>query len=135
MKPSFSGALMWGLLCAFVLGASQSAQSAPVALNPNLQIRLVLNTTNSTGQNSVRIAKDPRNNQLYYLKMNGDIYQVNLQPGSGSTSNRVYMSANHGISSSAQGMAIGPDGTTYIVGNINTNGDNETFARIMKGVP
>src|SRR6267142_4830377 len=115
--------------------AGNNSQSAPVLLNTNLQIRLVMNTTNNTGQPSIRIAKDPRNNQLYYSKYNGDIYQVNLQPGNGSTSNRVYTSANHGISGSAQGMAIGPDGTIYIVGNINTNSDNSTFARIMKGVP
>jgi hypothetical protein len=67
--------------------------------------------------------------------MNGDIYQVNLQPGNSSTSNRVYTSANHGISESAQGMAIGLDGTIYIVGNTTTNSNNSTFARIMKGVP
>ena len=120
---------------ALLLAGSFTASSAPVLLNTNLQIRLVMNTTNSTGQPSVRIAKDPRNNQLYYLKMNGDIYQVNLQPGSGSTSNRIYTSAHHGISGSAQGMAIGPDGTIYVVGNVNTNSNNETFARIMKGVP
>jgi len=119
---------------AFILAASTVAQGAPVVLNTNLQIRLVLNTSTGSG-NSVRIAKDPRNNQLYYSRMNGDIYQVNLQPGSGSTSNRVYTSANHGISGSAQGMAIGPDGTMYLVGNNNTNSNNNTFARIMKGVP
>src|SRR5436189_1757482 len=134
MKLSFRcgpGACAWA---AVLLASVIMIQSAPVVLNPNLQIRLILNTTTGSG-NSVRIAKDPRNNQLYYLKMNGDIYQVNLQPGNGSTSNRVYTSANHGISSSAQGMAIGPDGTIYIVGNINTNSNNNTFARIMKGVP
>ena len=107
---------------------------APVALNTNLQIRLIFNTSTGSG-NSTRIAKDPRNNQLYYSRMNGDIYQVNLQPGSGSTSNRLYTSANHGISGSAQGMAIGPDGTIYLVGNVNTNSNNNTFARIVKGVP
>jgi len=125
----------WCALCALIWGLGQTARSSPVLLNTNLQVRLVLNTTNSTGQPSVRIAKDPRNNQLYYLKMNGDIYQINLQPGSGSTSNRVYTSANHGVSESAQGMAIGPDGTIYIVGNTTTNSNNSTFARIMKGVP
>src|SRR5260221_5972868 len=83
--------------------AVTTAHSAPVLLNTNLQIRLIINTTNNTGQNSVRIAKDPRDNQLYYLKMNGDIYKVNLQPGSGSTSNRVYTPANHGISTTAPG--------------------------------
>src|SRR6185295_5160909 len=119
---------------ALLISSADMLRSAPVVLNTNLQIRLVLNTTTGSG-NSVRIAKDPRNNQLYYLRMNGDIYLVNLQPGTGSTSNRVYTSANHGISSSAQGMAIGPDGTIYIVGNINTNSNNSTFARIAKGVP
>jgi hypothetical protein len=117
-----------------ILAAVTVTRSAPVVLNTNLQIRLVVNTTNSTGQNSIRIAKDPRNNQLYYSKINGDIYQVNLQPGSGSSSTRVYTSANHGIAGSAQGMAIGPDGTIYIVGNINTN-TAATFAKIVKGVP
>ena len=135
MKSFLRGAPGLRTLPAFFLAAVTTAQSAPLALNTNLQIRLVLNTTNSTGQNSVRIAKDPRNNLLYYLKMNGDIYQVNLQPGSGSTSNRAYSSADHGISGSAQGMAIGPDGTMYIVGNTTTNSGNSTFASIMKGVP
>lgn len=113
---------------------SATSQAAPMALNTNLQIRLVFNTSTGSG-NSIRIAKDPRNNQLYYLRFNGDVYQVNLQPGSGSTSNRIYTSANHGIANSAQGMAIGPDGTIYIVGNTTTNSGNNTFARIVKGVP
>src|SRR5690349_4545481 len=98
MKLPVPGPLGCCVFCAIMLGVGQTARSAPVVLNTNLQIRLVMNTTNSIGQPSVRIAKDPRNNQLYYLKMNGDIYQISLQPGSGSTSNRVYTSANHGIS-------------------------------------
>jgi hypothetical protein len=32
-------------------------------------------------------------------------------------------------------MAIGPDGTIYVVGNTTTDGGNRTFARIVKGVP
>jgi hypothetical protein len=32
-------------------------------------------------------------------------------------------------------MAIGPDGTIYLVGNFTTDGGNKTFARIVKGVP
>jgi hypothetical protein len=107
-------------------------QAGPVALDTNLQIRLVLNATNSS--QNVRIAKDPRNNQLYYLKINGDIYSVNLQSGSGSTSTKVYSSANHGLSSSVEGLAIGPDGTIYVLGNDTTN-TSLTFARISKGVP
>src|SRR6266481_9240318 len=76
-------------IAAFFLSSVFSTRSAPVALNTNVQIRLVMNTTNSSGQNSVRIAKDPRNDQLYYLKINGDIFRVNLQPpGSASTSTK-----------------------------------------------
>src|SRR5436309_13389306 len=93
-------------------------QAAPVAINPNLQIRLVLNNTNNS--QNVRIAKDPRNNQLYFLQINGDIFRVDLHSGSGSTSTKVYNSTYHGLSSSVEGFAIGPDGTMYVLGNITT---------------
>src|SRR6266568_3289108 len=119
----------------FLFCSVQPAQSAPVALNTNLQIRLVMYTTNSSGANSVRIAKDPRNNQFYYLKFNGDIYQLNLQPGGGSTSTRVYSFANYGTADSAWGMAIGPDGTIYVVTNTSTNQGNNNIGRVVKGVP
>jgi len=132
MKLFRGGALFFCLCFAILFGSERLAKSAPVVLNTNLQIRLILNTT--AANPSVRIAKDPRNNQLYYLKINGDIYQVNLQPGGGSTSTKVYSSANHGLSSSVEGLAIGPDGTIYIVGNTTTN-TTSTFARVMKGVP
>ncbi len=113
---------LWSLM--FV----SAIQASPTLLNPNLQLRLVLNTP--TTSQSVRIAKDPRNNQLYYLQVNGDIYQVNL---TNSTSARVYSSADHGLSSSVEGMAIGPDGTMYILANL-TSGDY-SYVKIMKGVP
>src|SRR4051812_41616094 len=96
-------------LLLFMLGATRIV-GAPIALNSNIQLRLILNTTNATGSASIRIAKDPRTNDLYYSKFNADIYRVTLRPGNGtSTSTRVYGAANHGIADSAQGMAIGPD--------------------------
>jgi glucose/arabinose dehydrogenase len=118
--------------CLLVSLASIGIQAAPVAFNPNLQVRLVLNATNSS--QNVRLAKDPRNNQLYYLKINGDIYRVNLQAGSGSTSTKVYSANDHGLSSNVEGLAIGPDGTIYVLGNITTN-TTMNLVRIMKGVP
>src|SRR5437667_7461019 len=119
-----------------LLVAATPLRAAPVPLNPNLQIRLILNTTNATGSPSIRIAKDPRNNDLYYSKFNGDIYRITLQPGKGaSTSTKLYGAADHGIPDSAQGMAIGPDGTIYLVGNFTANSGNSTLARIVKGVP
>src|SRR6266404_2940229 len=96
----------------------QTVRSAPAVINTNLQMRLLMNTTSGSGAHSVRIAKDPRNNQLYYLKFNGDVYRLDLRPGNGtSTSVKVYSAADHGIADSAQGMAIGPEGTIYVVGN------------------
>src|SRR5882672_9257913 len=134
MKPFLQrGPACAALSTLFLAAVITTARSAPVLLNTNLQIRLVMNTTNG-GPNSVRVAKDPRNNQLYYLKINGDIFRVNLQPGSGSTSTKVYSAADHGLNSSVEGLAIGPDGTIYVLGNINTN-SGLTFARISKGVP
>src|SRR6266853_1608873 len=120
MIPIFRRGLVTCTLPALFIAVAPLAKSAPVLLNTNLQIRLVMNTTNG-GPNSVRIAKDPRNNQLYYLKINGDIFRVNLQSGSASTSTKVYSSTDHGLNSSVEGFAIGPDGTIYVLGNINTN--------------
>lgn len=124
-----------GLLAALWLLGVEPVSSAPSVLNTNLQIRLVLNTANSSGAASVRLAKDPRNNTLYYLKINGDVFQVHLAAGTGSSATRVYSSADHGLSTSVEGMTLGPDGTIYLTANITTNSGNSNIARIMKGVP
>jgi len=115
--------------------ATEAVNADPSVLNTNLQIRLVLYTTDTSGANSIRIRKDPRNNQLYYLKYNGDIHSLNLQPGDASSSTLAYSASDHGISSGALGMTIGPDGIMYVVGNTSTNQGNSTFVKIMKGVP
>lgn len=95
-----------------------------------------MSTVSADGVQPVRIAKDPRDGTLYYLKLNGDIYQLTRKPGEGnSTSARLYSSTDHGLTDNVQGMAIGPDGTIYVVGNTVTDGGNSTFATIMKGIP
>src|SRR6185503_2421771 len=135
MKGATSLQYSLAALALLTLEATQ-LPGAPVALNTNIQLRLILNTIDGSGARSIRIAKDPRTNDLYYSKFNGDIFRVTLRPGNGtSTSNKVYGAANHGIADSAQGMAIGPNGTIYLVGNFTTDGGNKTFARIVKGVP
>ncbi|BDI20148.1 hypothetical protein ANSO36C_59500 [Nostoc cf. commune SO-36] len=101
--------------------------AAPESLRPDIKIRNITNTSSVSA--SVRIAKDPRNNTLYYLKQNGDIYQVNLTL---STSTLVYNSSNHNVGET-QGMAIGPNGTIYLVGNADLV-NNQTKAVIVKGV-
>jgi hypothetical protein len=108
--------------------------SEPAVLNPNLQIRLVLNTTNASGANSVRIVKNPHDGQLYYLKINGDVFRVNPSSDDSSTSTRVYSAADHGLSSSVLGIAFGPDGTLFLVGNTPTSGNYSNIGQIAKGV-
>lgn len=110
------------------------ASADPVSLDPQIKIRLVLSTAVPSGPNSVRIARDPRNNDLYYLKINGDIYHVNLAPGAGSTATRFYGAADHGLSMSVEGFAMGPDGTMYVSGNTRTNNNTANWVRISKGV-
>ncbi|PHM11319.1 PQQ-dependent sugar dehydrogenase [Nostoc sp. 'Peltigera malacea cyanobiont' DB3992] len=99
----------------------------PQSLRPDIKVRNIINTLSVSP--SVRIVKDPRNNTLYYLKRNGEIYQVNL---ASSTRTLVYNSSNHNISET-QGMAIGPNGTIYLVGNADLV-NNQTQAIIVKGV-
>jgi glucose/arabinose dehydrogenase len=105
---------------------SVNAQTAPQALRPDLKVRNVMNTLSAS--HSIRIAKDPRNNTLYYLKENGEIYRVNLRS---SKSTLVYNSSAHNVSVT-QGMAIGPDGTIYLVGNTDLT-NTLTKATIVKG--
>src|SRR5881394_2666451 len=89
-------------LSGLCLCGQPTVRSAPAVINTNLQIRLLMNTTNGGGAHSVRIAKDPRNNQLYYLKFNGDVYRLEVMPGDGtSTSVKAYSTADHGIGDDA----------------------------------
>jgi hypothetical protein len=101
--------------------------AAPKALRPDIQVRNIMNTLSPSP--SVRIAKDPRNNTLYYLKRNGEIYQVNLAL---SNSKLVYNSSNHNLSET-EGIAIDSKGTIYLVGNADL-ANNQTKGIIVKGV-
>jgi len=104
-----------------------NAQSTVSSLRSDIKVRRVLDTGITT--RSVRIAKDPRYNALYYLKQNGDIYRVDLARA---TSSLVYTASQHTITS-AQGFAIGPTGSFFIVGNENRP-NLQTRATIVKGV-
>ncbi len=120
-------AIAWGLTIDPNRGAVL-AQTVPQSLRSDIQIRNVLNTLSTSP--SIRIAKDPRNQTLYYLKQNGDIYRVNL--GTSPTATLLYTSTNHNVVG-VQGLAIGPDGTIYLVGNADTE-NGQTKATIAKGV-
>jgi hypothetical protein len=129
LKPRFFITLLLALsTISLTYGTFRTnAQTTPQSLRSDIQIRNVMNTLSNSP--SVRIAKDPRDNTLYYLKLNGEIYQVNL---SSSSSILLYSSKDHSLTDT-QGMAIGSNGTIYLVGNADV-GSNQTKATIVKGV-
>jgi len=90
--------------------------SNPQPLRADIEVNQVL----SVGSNSIKIAFDPVSGYLYYLKVNGQVFQVDL---SGPTRTLAYTAQNHGISSTA-GFTIVSDGAFFLVGNISQNGNN-----------
>ncbi|MFO1128588.1 MAG: PQQ-dependent sugar dehydrogenase [Rhodospirillales bacterium] len=109
--------------------ALAAAETVPQPLRSDIQVQKLLVTENPNVA-PTRIAKDPRDDTLFYLKLSGDLYQVDRVA---KTSTLVATSADHGVRL-AQGMAIAADGTIYLVGNGNV-GSNETRGTIVKGVP
>ena len=101
----------------------------PVALRDDIQLRKVI----ETGGGFVRLELDPLTEALHYLNSQGEIFRLDLQPGEGSTGTRVYGPGEIGGASMTTGMAFGPDGTLYVVGN--SSEDTTTQATIRKGTP
>jgi glucose/arabinose dehydrogenase len=125
MIRAWGSALLVGALC--LLAVAARAQTVPQPLRPDIQVRHVLST--ATGSPSVRLVRDPRNNTLYYLKRNGSLFRVNL---AAATSTLIATTTQHGLRN-AQGLAIGPNGTIYLVGNEDVP-QARTRGTVMKGV-
>jgi len=81
MQLRFTSSLRVGALLGLLVCDVGIVRACALRHQYKSSIRLILNTTNSSGAHSTRIAKDPRNGQLHYLKFNGDIYRISLQPG------------------------------------------------------
>jgi glucose/arabinose dehydrogenase len=81
-------------------------------------------------QSSIRLARDPASGALYVLKFDGDI--LRWTPGSTAAPVRVHTAADTGVGL-PQGMAFGPDGTLYLVGNEILGLDQVGLVR--RGVP
>ena len=103
--------------------ASLKAQM-PEALDDDITIQKIM-TIQSDG---IRLAKNPLSHELYYARLNGSVYRVNLQS---SDSTLVATAAQHGLASLA-GFDIAPDGTFFIVGNKQSESNN--IGIIIKGV-
>jgi hypothetical protein len=129
LKIAHYSRLLWIGAFTILSGANQ-AFGEPKIEAPGIAIRRL--TSAPGNEFPIRIVKDPRNNTLYFLRLNGDLYQLHIAAGTNtSTSTLIHSAADHG-QSSAGGLAIGRDGVFYLVGNKGEG--NYTTATIMKGV-
>ena len=119
-----------GILLAIVtfLADGTGALAAPRSLRSDVSLRKIADSV-ATGSTSMRLARDPSDGALYYLKRGGQIFR--LDPASGA-STLVTETADHG-QSNLQGFAIDPAGTFYLVNNDDIAG-TRTRATIVKGV-
>jgi glucose/arabinose dehydrogenase len=117
-------ALAWALPLVACGGSAPS--TLPPASSP-LVIRKVVDTGS---QASARLVRDPSSGLLYVLHLDGSILKLTLSNG-GATLETAYDSSITGVPA-PQGLAFGPDGTLYLVGN-ETHG-NDNVATIRRGV-
>lgn len=119
---------VWALLC--LTGSLVPAIGAPAVLDPELSIRSMMNT----GSDSFQLVRNPVDGALYYLKLNGQLYRVNLSatPGA-STSTLLYTSGDHQVTAPA-GMAFGPDGSIYLMSNVTISNNTYTVSTVTKGI-
>jgi len=103
----------------------------PKALRSDIQIRKIV----ETGGGMVRLKRDPLTDTIYYMTNKADIYQLIIEPGNASGKLQVYTLAKIGGNPDliASGMAFGPDGTLYVIGNVNA--ENTATAYVYKGKP
>jgi glucose/arabinose dehydrogenase len=101
----------------------------PQALRSDIQIRKIV----ETGGGMVRMKSDPTTGAIYYMTNKADIYQLIIKPGNASGKDQPYTLAKIGGNPDliASGMAFGPDGTLYVLGNVNA--DNTATAYVYKG--
>jgi glucose/arabinose dehydrogenase len=101
----------------------------PKVLRDDIQIRKIL----ETGGGIVRMKRDPSTDTIYYMTNKADIYQLIIKPGNASGKDRPYTLAKIGGDPDliASGMAFGPDGTLYVLGNVSKETTAQAF--IYKG--
>jgi glucose/arabinose dehydrogenase len=95
---------------------SQESAFVPQPTHPDLAVQLFLAVEN----NCIRIVKDPSTGRLHYLRISGEIYEIDW---SGPTKTLVSSASDHGITSAA-GFAISSTGMFFLVGNITQGSSN-----------
>jgi glucose/arabinose dehydrogenase len=104
---------------------------SPKALRDDIQIRKIL----ETGGGIVRMKRDPSTDTIYYMTNKADIYQLIIKDGNASGKLQMYTLAKIGGDPNliASGMAFGPDGTLYVLGNVSKDATAQAF--VYKGKP
>lgn len=118
------------LVVAALTSITHEAIAQPVGLREGITIRRVL----SVGRNTIRIAKDPRDNTLYIAAQNGDISRIDLAPeGEQSSRQLLYTAQDHGVRSDwGIGFVVDGNGTMYFSGG--TRDGLFSVGTIAKGV-
>ncbi|HEY6548107.1 MAG TPA: hypothetical protein VI589_09380, partial [Vicinamibacteria bacterium] len=96
-----------------LLLAGCESTDEPEPETTDILVRRVVDTGGSG--TSLRLARDPTNEALHVLKADGTVLRMNGLDGVASTS-VLYRTSDTGVAA-AQGMAFGPEGNLYLVGN------------------
>ena len=114
------------IYCLLIAALCSTAYADPQATRDDIEISRILNVP----RNTVRIAKDPRDNTLYTLRQNGAIDRIDL---AAAVHTPAYSRDDHGIRSGFTGFAIGPDGSFYLASNRRGPRDSGHFA-LARGI-
>lgn len=107
--------------------ATPSLQAVPTTTRPDIGVEWILDLPGDG--RPVRLVKDPTTEILYALKSNGDLNRVDLESR---TATLTATRADHGVAE-ASGLAIGGDGTVYVVGYQDIS-DTETIGFVQRGI-
>lgn len=103
----------------------QPIAGGPLLLRDDITLRQVA----ATGTGNAKLARNPRDGELYYLDIRNGVYRIDLQ----GNKTRVITSTGVVTYGTASGMTFAPDGSLFILFNQNV-GQNLTQAVIRKGV-
>src|SRR5437762_11115256 len=117
-------------LCLVLVGLAASCGSSEAPVPTGFTLRRIADTGGP--ETSVRLVRDPVSNALFVLKRAGDVFRLTIPAQGPATLDRLYTAADTGVAD-AQGMAFAPDGTLYLVGNVNDGLDN--LGLIRRGAP
>ena len=126
------GSVTLGLVVLGLIAVSAAVPPPLAVRDPRVSVRWLGAVADPS--RACRLAKDPRDQSLYYLTLGGGIYRLEIRPGEGqSVSHLIEDSRQHG-ETNTMGFDIGPEGTFYLVANrTSRQNDALTSARILRG--